>query len=169
MSAKCTVCDKTCGSVLRLQDWRCLWCKAMVSARRGGPGGSWGREGLAPPVTRRRTLQVHTACKDSLVTKCPLGLCKVSVIPPTALNSIDSDGGYRALLSQPFPRIAFSGPSPPGSGIGYGGDVEMWSDRGQTQPLWGDVVVNRVLMAGCWAPWTRGPDSLPRRGRSIGY
>ena len=109
LSAKCTVCDKTCGSVLRLQDWRCLWCKAMVSARRGGPGGSWGREGLAPPVTRRRTLQVHTACKDSLVTKCPLGLCKVSVIPPTALNSIDSDGGYRALLSQPFPRIAFSG------------------------------------------------------------
>lgn len=26
------------------------------------------------------------------MTKCPLGLCKVSVIPPTALNSIDSDG-----------------------------------------------------------------------------
>ncbi|KAK1336759.1 hypothetical protein QTO34_002794 [Cnephaeus nilssonii] len=49
VSAKCTVCDKTCGSVLRLQDWRCLWCKAMV----------------------------HTACKESLVTKCPLGLCKV--------------------------------------------------------------------------------------------
>lgn len=31
VSAKCSVCDKTCGSVLRLQDWRCLWCKAMVS------------------------------------------------------------------------------------------------------------------------------------------
>jgi len=30
VSAKCAVCDKTCGSVLRLQDWRCLWCKAMV-------------------------------------------------------------------------------------------------------------------------------------------
>ena len=41
--------------------------------------------------------QVHTACKESLVTKCPLGLCKVSVIPPTALNSIDSDGGYHVL------------------------------------------------------------------------
>ncbi|KAF4022030.1 hypothetical protein G4228_013198 [Cervus hanglu yarkandensis] len=68
VSAKCTVCDKTCGSVLRLQDWRCLWCKAMV----------------------------HTACRDSLVTKCPLGLCKVSVIPPTALNSIDSDGFWKA-------------------------------------------------------------------------
>lgn len=32
VSAKCHVCDKTCGSVLRLQDWRCLWCKAMVSS-----------------------------------------------------------------------------------------------------------------------------------------
>uniref|UniRef100_A0ABI8A4U5 Diacylglycerol kinase n=1 Tax=Felis catus TaxID=9685 RepID=A0ABI8A4U5_FELCA len=68
VSAKCTVCDKTCGSVLRLQDWRCLWCKAMV----------------------------HTSCKESLQTKCPLGLCKVSVIPPTALNSIDSDGFWKA-------------------------------------------------------------------------
>ncbi|XP_048169746.1 diacylglycerol kinase delta isoform X2 [Corvus hawaiiensis] len=68
VSAKCTVCDKTCGSVLRLQDWRCLWCKAMV----------------------------HTACKELLSSKCPLGLCKVSVIPPTALNSIDSDGFWKA-------------------------------------------------------------------------
>uniref|UniRef100_A0A8C8HUF5 Diacylglycerol kinase n=1 Tax=Oncorhynchus tshawytscha TaxID=74940 RepID=A0A8C8HUF5_ONCTS len=63
-NAKCTVCEETCGSVLRLQDWRCLWCRAMV----------------------------HTLCKEQLSTKCPLGLCKVSVIPPTALNSIDSDG-----------------------------------------------------------------------------
>ncbi|KAM6933935.1 LOW QUALITY PROTEIN: diacylglycerol kinase delta [Xenentodon cancila] len=68
VSAKCTVCDKTCGSVLRLQDWRCLWCKAMV----------------------------HSGCKDQLSSKCPLGQCKVSVIPPTALNSIDSDGFWKA-------------------------------------------------------------------------
>ncbi|MBN3282063.1 DGKD kinase, partial [Polyodon spathula] len=68
VSAKCTVCDKTCGSVLRLQDWRCLWCKAMI----------------------------HTACKELLSSKCPLGQCKVSVIPPTALNSIDSDGFWKA-------------------------------------------------------------------------
>ncbi|CAM4549034.1 unnamed protein product [Leuciscus chuanchicus] len=68
VSAKCTVCDKTCGSVLRLQDWRCLWCKAMV----------------------------HAGCKDQLSPKCPLGQCKVSVIPPTALNSIDSDGFWKA-------------------------------------------------------------------------
>lgn len=31
VSAKCNVCDRTCGSVLRLQDWRCLWCRATVS------------------------------------------------------------------------------------------------------------------------------------------
>ncbi|KAG8586097.1 hypothetical protein GDO81_005254 [Engystomops pustulosus] len=68
VSAKCAVCDKTCGSVLRLQDWRCLWCKAMV----------------------------HTACKDQYSRKCPLGQCKVSIIPPTALNSIDSDGFWKA-------------------------------------------------------------------------
>lgn len=51
--------------------------------------------------------QVHTACKESLVTKCPLGLCKVSVIPPTALNSIDSDGGYQ-VLSWPIPFLVLS-------------------------------------------------------------
>ncbi|XP_075057862.1 diacylglycerol kinase delta isoform X3 [Mixophyes fleayi] len=68
VSAKCTVCEKTCGSVLRLQDWQCLWCKAMV----------------------------HSSCKELLPEKCPLGQCKVSVIPPTALNSIDSDGFWKA-------------------------------------------------------------------------
>lgn len=30
VSAKCEVCDRNCGSVRRLQDWRCLWCKAIV-------------------------------------------------------------------------------------------------------------------------------------------
>ncbi|XP_031814292.1 diacylglycerol kinase eta isoform X3 [Sarcophilus harrisii] len=68
VSAKCAVCDKTCGSVLRLQDWKCLWCKAMV----------------------------HTACKDLFPYKCPLDQCKVSIIPPIALNSIDSDGFWKA-------------------------------------------------------------------------
>ncbi|XP_077014467.1 diacylglycerol kinase eta isoform X2 [Tamandua tetradactyla] len=71
VSAKCAVCDKTCGSVLRLQDWRCLWCKTMV----------------------------HTACKDLYHPICPLDQCKVSVIPPIALNSTDSDGFCRATYS----------------------------------------------------------------------
>uniref|UniRef100_A0A8C6WDT7 Diacylglycerol kinase n=1 Tax=Nannospalax galili TaxID=1026970 RepID=A0A8C6WDT7_NANGA len=71
VSAKCVVCDKTCGSVLRLQDWKCLWCKTMV----------------------------HTACKDLYHPVCPLGQCKVSIIPPIALNSTDSDGFCRATFS----------------------------------------------------------------------
>lgn len=58
VSAKCTVCDKTCGSVLRLQDWRCLWCKAMVSTPGRAPraaleGGRAPRQG-AWGMRRRR-------------------------------------------------------------------------------------------------------------------
>ncbi|NWT20627.1 DGKD kinase, partial [Vireo altiloquus] len=68
VSARCAVCDRTCGSVRRLQDWRCLWCKAIV----------------------------HSACKELLGKRCPLGQYKVSIIPPTALNSIDSDGFWKA-------------------------------------------------------------------------
>ena len=33
VSAKCLGCEKTCGSVLRLQDLRCLWCRCTVSRR----------------------------------------------------------------------------------------------------------------------------------------
>ncbi|GCB66694.1 hypothetical protein scyTo_0012047, partial [Scyliorhinus torazame] len=71
VSARCAVCDKACGSVRRLQDWRCLWCKAIV----------------------------HNVCKEQLDRKCPLGPCKLSVIPPTALNSIDSDGFWKATCA----------------------------------------------------------------------
>ncbi|KAJ0006211.1 hypothetical protein NQD34_013484 [Periophthalmus magnuspinnatus] len=68
VSARCSVCDRNCGSVRRLQDWRCLWCKAIV----------------------------HNSCKEQLGKVCPLGQCRVSIIPPTALNSIDSDGFWNA-------------------------------------------------------------------------
>ncbi|KAI4464648.1 diacylglycerol kinase [Holotrichia oblita] len=63
VSAKCAVCDKTCGSVLRLQDWRCLWCRATV----------------------------HTQCRPNLPLACPLGPARVSVVPPTALHSIQDE------------------------------------------------------------------------------
>ncbi|KAL3847643.1 hypothetical protein ACJMK2_018545 [Sinanodonta woodiana] len=68
VSAKCAVCDKICGSVRKLQDWRCLWCKAMV----------------------------HMTCRDQLPKRCPLSQCRVSILPPTAINSIDSDGYWEA-------------------------------------------------------------------------
>lgn len=54
VSAKCTVCDKTCGSVLRLQDWRCLWCKVTVSVAHGGSGKCPGGRSSAAHSSRRR-------------------------------------------------------------------------------------------------------------------
>ncbi|NWS46554.1 DGKD kinase, partial [Probosciger aterrimus] len=81
VSARCAVCDRTCGSVRRLQDWRCLWCKTIV----------------------------HSACKELFGKRCPLGQYKVSIIPPTALNSIDSDGFWKATCpsSCSSPLLAF--------------------------------------------------------------
>ncbi|XP_057369613.1 diacylglycerol kinase eta-like isoform X1 [Daphnia carinata] len=72
VSAKCSVCDKTCGSVLRLQDWRCLWCRAMV----------------------------HTACRPQYPVRCPLGPCRVSIVPPTALHSVGTDEAWDAVRPQ---------------------------------------------------------------------
>ncbi|VVC34305.1 Hypothetical protein CINCED_3A011770 [Cinara cedri] len=69
VSSKCAVCDKTCGSVLRLQDWRCLWCKATV----------------------------HTACRPRHTIKCPLGSNRLSVVPPTAIHSVGNDESLEAI------------------------------------------------------------------------
>ncbi|XP_015906416.1 diacylglycerol kinase delta isoform X2 [Parasteatoda tepidariorum] len=68
VSAKCSLCDKTCGSVLRLQDWKCLWCRAMV----------------------------HASCKAQYPVKCPLGVCRASIVPPTSLHSIGNDESWEA-------------------------------------------------------------------------
>ncbi|XP_071543284.1 diacylglycerol kinase delta isoform X2 [Panulirus ornatus] len=72
VSAKCAVCEKTCGSVLRLQDWRCLWCRSMV----------------------------HTACRPLHPIRCPLGPCRVSIVPPTALTTIGTDESWEATRPQ---------------------------------------------------------------------
>lgn len=66
VSAKCLYCDKTCGSVLRLQDWRCLWCRATI----------------------------HTQCRPKVGHCCPLGPSKVSVVPPTSLHSVGLDEAW---------------------------------------------------------------------------
>lgn len=82
VSAKCSHCDKTCGSVLRLQDWRCLWCRATV----------------------------HTACRPSIDVRCPLGPGRVSVIPPTCLHSIAVDDSWdvvKPLGSSFSPLLVF--------------------------------------------------------------
>lgn len=79
VASSCAICKKTCGSVLKLQDWRCLWCRATV----------------------------HTACRPQIAVRCPLGSAQVSVIPPTSVHSIGLDeawdivkpnGSYSPLL-----------------------------------------------------------------------
>lgn len=50
-------------SIFRLQDWRCLWCRATV----------------------------HTACRPAMSDRCPLGPGRLSVVPPTALHSIGNN------------------------------------------------------------------------------
>ncbi|XP_055333563.1 diacylglycerol kinase delta-like isoform X2 [Paramacrobiotus metropolitanus] len=64
VSAKCSVCERTCGSVLRLQDWRCQWCKAMV----------------------------HTQCLNAFPERCALlPACRFSTVPPTLFNHCEND------------------------------------------------------------------------------
>lgn len=57
VASKCAVCDKTCGSVIRLQDWRCMWCRACV----------------------------HSTCRASFVQHCSLGETRPYTVPPTCL------------------------------------------------------------------------------------
>ncbi|XP_063546326.1 diacylglycerol kinase eta isoform X2 [Cydia strobilella] len=66
VAAKCDICDKTCGSVLRLQDFRCVWCRKSV----------------------------HAACKPSWRAVCSLGAARASVVPPTRLHSIGQDDAW---------------------------------------------------------------------------
>ncbi|XP_075145114.1 diacylglycerol kinase eta isoform X3 [Haematobia irritans] len=66
VSATCAVCKKTCGSVLRLQDWRCLWCRTTV----------------------------HVACRPHVAIACPMGPAKLSVVPPTCVHSIGNDDSW---------------------------------------------------------------------------
>ena len=41
-------------------------------------------------------LQVHTGCREAIAARCPLGQCRVSVLPPSAISSVDADGFWRA-------------------------------------------------------------------------
>ncbi|XP_046804987.1 diacylglycerol kinase eta isoform X7 [Lucilia cuprina] len=66
VSSNCAVCKKTCGSVLRLQDWRCLWCRTTV----------------------------HVACRPNVAIACPMGPAKLSVVPPTCVHSIGNDDSW---------------------------------------------------------------------------
>ncbi|CAJ0601202.1 unnamed protein product [Cylicocyclus nassatus] len=64
MSSKCVVCEKVCGSVLKLADWRCLWCACCV----------------------------HSSCLSQLGRGCSLGPASLSVLPPLAVKDVSEDG-----------------------------------------------------------------------------
>ncbi|CAG5053743.1 unnamed protein product [Parnassius apollo] len=66
VAAKCDICDKTCGSVLRLQDFRCVWCRKCV----------------------------HANCRPGWRATCSLGPARASVVPPTRLHSVGPDDGW---------------------------------------------------------------------------
>uniref|UniRef100_G3TXT4 Diacylglycerol kinase n=1 Tax=Loxodonta africana TaxID=9785 RepID=G3TXT4_LOXAF len=73
VSAKCVVCDKTCGSVLRLQDWKCLWCKAML---------------------------FHICCLEAEISKCKRpGLSKEKKLYMLTLPCVFFSGFCRATFS----------------------------------------------------------------------
>uniref|UniRef100_A0A0N5A8C9 diacylglycerol kinase (ATP) n=1 Tax=Syphacia muris TaxID=451379 RepID=A0A0N5A8C9_9BILA len=64
LGCKCCVCDKTCGSVLKLQDWRCIWCGVYA----------------------------HDQCKVNAPVICSLNQIRLSVLPPVAVRCIDGSG-----------------------------------------------------------------------------
>ncbi|GFR80144.1 diacylglycerol kinase, partial [Elysia marginata] len=51
-------------------------------------------------LTEVSSERVHSGCKDSLSAKCPLGQCRVSILPPTAISTIDSDGYWEGTRPQ---------------------------------------------------------------------
>lgn len=44
--------------------------------------------------------QVHSTCRDQLPKKCPFSQCRVSILPPTSIDNIDSDGYWEARRPQ---------------------------------------------------------------------
>ncbi|XP_071052733.1 diacylglycerol kinase eta isoform X3 [Onthophagus taurus] len=79
VSASCGVCHKPCGSVLKLVGWRCLWCRTTV----------------------------HVECRPHLPKACPLGPARVSVVPPTALHSIQDEAWECVRPQASSPLLVF--------------------------------------------------------------
>ena len=83
----------------RLQDWRCLWCRAMV----------------------------HTACRPQYPVRCPLGPCRVSIVPPTALHSIGKHDYGRLAKKLSLICLYFSLCSRDGWSMGSGPAAGLFS------------------------------------------
>ncbi|GIX88790.1 diacylglycerol kinase delta [Caerostris extrusa] len=70
----CEVCKfkahKRCAIKAPNNYWKCLWCRALVH---------------------------HATCKAQYPLKCPLGVCRASIVPPTSLHSISNDESWEAI------------------------------------------------------------------------
>ncbi|CCD67664.1 Diacylglycerol kinase [Caenorhabditis elegans] len=64
MPSKCSVCEKPCGSVRKLIDYRCIWCGCCV----------------------------HDTCIGNLARACSLGHSALSVISPLAMKEVTPNG-----------------------------------------------------------------------------
>ncbi|CAF0820390.1 unnamed protein product [Didymodactylos carnosus] len=79
LNAKCIYCDKACGSLLRLQDFKCLWCKVTI----------------------------HQHCREYYFKTCTLGISRLSVLSPMCIQCIDPDGFVRARRTEGSPLLVF--------------------------------------------------------------
>ena len=86
------------GSLTRQRVTSCFRCTAGVarafrsSVRSASVASAW----LTRSPARDVVFQVHSACRESVPLKCPLGQCRVSVLPPSAITTVDADGWWRA-------------------------------------------------------------------------
>ena len=40
--------------------------------------------------------QIHTTCKEAYTRRCSMGQCRISILPPMAITTLDSNGYWRA-------------------------------------------------------------------------
>ncbi|EDO40684.1 predicted protein, partial [Nematostella vectensis] len=77
--ARCTVCERPCGSKRRLLDFRCLWCN----------------------------MTVHHSCKLSVVSKCTLGENSLSVLPPMFIKGLSELAKGEVVKPRNSPLLVF--------------------------------------------------------------
>lgn len=81
LNSKCAVCESVCGSVLRLQDFKCIWCRVTV----------------------------HESCRPLYAQKrCSLGSCQLSVLPPDLVKNLSIDGSCESLLAGNYAQPRWS-------------------------------------------------------------
>lgn len=87
--------------------------------------------------------QVHSNCKSEMPSVCPLGQCKLSILPPTAINNIDSDGYWEATRPpRTSPLLVFVNTKSGDNQVSHG---VRWR-TGKTKQLACQVDVEKILL-----------------------